>query len=43
MRFSDEHKAKQFFIDKIAQQAEKSGVSLTEAEKQMLIGMPVKR
>ncbi len=36
MRFSDDLNAKQFFIDKVSRQAEKSGVSLTEAEKHML-------
>ena len=36
MRFPDELKARQFFIDKVSRQAEKSGVSLTEAEKHML-------
>jgi hypothetical protein len=36
MRFSDELKAKQFFIDKVSRQAQKSGVPLTDAEKYML-------
>ena len=36
MRFSDELKAKQFFIDKVSRQAQKSGVALTDAEKYML-------
>src|SRR5574341_16810 len=36
MRFSDHLKAKQFFIDKVSRQAEKTGVTLTDAEKYML-------
>jgi hypothetical protein len=36
MRFSNEFKARQFFIDRVSRQAEKNGVSLTDAEKNML-------
>ena len=36
MRYSDQQKAKQFFIDKVSQQAKKSGVPLTAAEQLML-------
>ena len=36
MRFSSDLDAKQFFIEKISRQAEKSGISLSEAENYML-------